>query len=199
MEDRQIPSGGETTFITITQEGAWLRIDIPYPNGYSCCSFTEFKITGGIVNPNATMSFSSIKFVLTIRDLDNNELARVEEVQLEGEPFRYIGHRYSEICSVISIENIDSTARETTYNFSFSAPDYPIPANSVIRIELPPGMRFIGEIPSYTSMVPFHPSSGTPIFCKAEEIKGFGVVAIRAVLSMEKGQGQRIFVELVAK
>ena len=144
-----------------------------YPSGYVCCYFMQIKVSG-IMNPTSKCLLSEIYFTLTFEDDTNGELKK-EHIQLEGEG-SYEANDYVN-SSVTLTDGAYSTATICTYNFTFKAISrMPITGDSIIKVTLPPRMRFVGH-PDLTQ-IHFQGITNFPLIERNITLPDFGVIAI---------------------
>ena len=134
------------------------KIEISDVNGYNLSSVQQFDI-GLIRNPNIAYNYSEIRF--TYRALSTSGMIEFERgnIELKGatpEERRYLGRPYSNIgCSEMLTGESSSTVVRTNYTFCFSN-NWPIPANSYLKVILPIGITFTHLPPSILIMSSYY-------------------------------------------
>ena len=127
--------------------GNGITLNSPYPSGYTCCSYTQFVVSG-IINPNFSYPYSFIAF--DILAIDGSTLVYGNNLPLYsgGTYTQYTPHNFGVASNVLGDSN--STVAITSYIFTLINTDYAIPSECIyMTITLPPGgMQFIS--PSVT-------------------------------------------------
>ena len=123
-----------------------IRLNTPYPSGYTCCFYTQF-VVDGIWNPNSSIPYSLVAFDILAIDGGTGTVVYGNNMPLYtgGTYAQYTPHQFGGISGLFGYYS--STITIANYTFILENTYFAIPRECLyMDITLPPGMQFISPV-----------------------------------------------------